>query len=156
MTLTDFKIAEIEIIYNPIIKPSQRPKICSSKDAFELLKAQWDINKLHYIEEFKVMLLNRSNKVLGISKISQGGISGTVVDPKVVMGLALKAAASGIILAHNHPSGNLSPSEADKKITQKLYDAGQLLEIPVLDHIILAGEDYTSFSDSCLLNRSPY
>lgn len=155
MTMLDFRIAEIEITYNPKIRASDRPKITCSKDAYEVLKSHWDQNKLHYIEEFKVLLLNRANKVLGISQISQGGMSGTVVDPKVVMGIALKTASSGIILAHNHPSGNKRPSEADKRITQKLYDAGQLLEIPVLDHIILAGDDYLSFSDECLLNCSP-
>src|SRR3990170_6054261 len=88
-------------------------------------------------EEFKIMLLNRYNKVIGIFTVSSGGIAGTVADPKLIFGCALKAAASGIILAHNHPSGNLTASQADIDLTRKFKEAGKLLDIQVLDHIII-------------------
>ncbi len=103
-------------------------------------------------EEFKILLLNRANKVLGLVNISTGGVSGTVSDPKIIFASALKANASGIILAHNHPSGNLKPSEADLNLTNKVKKAGQLLEIAVLDHIILTSEQYFSMADEGMIN----
>jgi DNA repair protein RadC len=93
------------------------------------------------------MLLNRQNKVTGIFTVSLGGIAGTVADPKLIFGCALKAAASGIILAHNHPSGCLQASHADIDLTKKLRDGGKLLDIQILDHIIITGEAYFSFAD---------
>jgi DNA repair protein RadC len=98
-------------------------------------------------EEFWIILLNRANKVLQKVKISEGGISGTVVDPKKIFKVALDHHASSIILGHNHPSGAAYPSEADQKITKKLVNAGVLLEITVLDHIILANDQFYSFAD---------
>ena len=97
------------------------------------------------------MLLNRANRVLGIIEISTGGISGTVADPKLVFTAALKSAASSIVLAHNHPSGNLSPSQADINLTRKLKSAGESLDIAVVDHIILTSESYFSFADEGLI-----
>lgn len=97
------------------------------------------------------MLTNRANKVLGIVEISTGGIAGTVADPKLIFAAALKCAASGIILAHNHLSGNLNPSQADKDLTRRLIQAGKLLEISVLDHLILTTEKYFSFADEGLM-----
>jgi len=94
-----------------------------------------------------VLLLNRANRVLGFVKISEGGVSGTVVDPKKIFQIALKANASGIILAHNHPSGNTTPSASDESITAKIVAAGKFLEISVLDHLIITSEQYFSFSD---------
>lgn len=144
----DFSVvSEIQISYRPKIKPSQRPKIASSQNCYDLLMKVWDSNKLEYLEEFKVLLLNRANKVVGVVNASQGGFSGTVADPKIIFGAALKAAASAIILAHNHPSGNLKPSEADVRLTKKMKEAGQLLDLPVLDHIIVTAEGYYSFAD---------
>ena len=97
------------------------------------------------------MLLNRANKVLGIYPVSKGGVSGTLVDPKLIFSVALKCNASSIILAHNHPSGNLFPSENDKELTQKLKSAGNFLDIKVLDHLIITPEGYFSFADEGLL-----
>ena len=94
-----------------------------------------------------MMLLNRYNKVIGIFTVSQGGIAGTVADPKLIFGCALKAAASGMILAHNHPSGSLQASQADMDLTEKLREGGRLLNIKVLDHIIITSEAYCSFAD---------
>lgn len=145
------EVSEIQIVYNPKVKPSQRPKITGSKDTFEILSRAWDADKLQLIEQFKVMLLNRANKVLGIVDISTGGITGTVVDPKIVFAVALKACATGIILAHNHPSGNLTPSQNDLNLTRKIKEGGKMLEIETTDHIILTSEGYYSFADDGLI-----
>ena len=103
---------------------------------------------MDYREEFLVLCLNRANKVLGFSKIGQGGISGTVADPKVIFQVALKANASSIILAHNHPSGNCKPSTNDVELTKKIQSAGKFLDLTVLDHIILSSDSYLSFADT--------
>ena len=140
-------VAEITLSYYPDINLKDREKITCSRDAETLFRENWNDAQIGFVEEFKVMLLNRANRVLGISSISKGGVSGTVADAKVIFALALKGVASGIIVAHNHPSGNLKPSQADIKLTQKLSDAGKLLDISLLDHIILTPDGYTSFSD---------
>lgn len=143
-----FYVSEIDITYNPKIKASQRVKISNSQQAYQILRQSWDDNRINLFEEFKIMLLNRANKVLGISTISKGGVHGTVVDPKVVFGIALKAMACGMVIAHNHPSGNLKPSPQDRSLTSKLIKAGKILDIDVLDHIIMTDESYHSFADS--------
>lgn len=126
----------------------ERPKITCSRDVYELLKP--DLLDIPH-EEFWVLLLNRANRVTKKQQISQGGVAGTVADPKIIFKLALEELASGIILAHNHPSGNLSASQADISLTRKLKEAGTLLEIQVLDHLIVAGQKYLSFADEGLL-----
>lgn len=146
-----YQVAEIQLTYKSNVKPSLRPKITCSKDAYEVLLENWDGSQIEFVEQFKTMLLNRANKVLGIFNVSTGGISGTVADPKVIFGAALKAPACGIILAHNHPSGNLSASHADIELTKKLRDGGRLLDIQLLDHIIVTQEGYFSFADEGLL-----
>ena len=145
------KVSEVEVVYKTQIKPSQRPMVSQSKEVYELLKRNWDDTKIELVEQFKVLLLNRSNKVLGICELSTGGISGTVADPKMIFIAALKAAASNIILAHNHPSGNLKASRADIELTRKIKEAGQLLEIAVSDHIILSSEGFFSLADEGLM-----
>ena len=146
-----FEVAEIQLTYKTKVKPSQRPKITSSKDAYEVLLENWDEDKLEFVEQFKVLLLNRANNVLGLYEVSTGGVSGTVADPKLVFAAAIKANASAMILAHNHPSGQVKPSQADINLTKKLVGGGKLLEIPVLDHIIVTGEESYSFADEGLL-----
>ena len=121
-----------------------KDKIQSSQDVADVFQAQL-IDLPH--EEFWVMLLNRANRIIEKQKISQGGISGTVVDIRLIMKLALEKTASSIILCHNHPSGNPMPSEEDKLLTQKIAKAGKLLEIEVLDHVIIAENKFTSFAD---------
>jgi DNA repair protein RadC len=125
-----------------------KPKVSCSKDAFEIIKS--DLSDLPH-EELWVMLLNRGNRVIHKQMVSQGGISGTVADPKIIFKLALNELASGIILAHNHPSESLKASEADKLLTKKLKEGARLLEIQILDHIIIAGQAYLSFADENLL-----
>lgn len=145
-------IAEVKLIYLSKVKASDRPKITCSKDAYALFLESWDKGTIEYVEEFKVLLLNRSNSVLGLLAISKGGISGTVTDVRIVLQAAIKANASGLIVAHNHPSGNLNPSESDSKITQKIREAGNLMDIQLLDHIIVTADDeYYSFADNGLI-----
>ena len=150
-TLAWAQVAEIELIYKSKVKPSERPKVSTSKDAYQLLKQSWDENKIEFIEQFKVLFLNRANKVLGIYEVSTGGMTATVVDPKIVFTAALKSRACNIILCHNHPSGNLQPSRADEELTSKLKEAGKYLELQVIDHLIISSESYYSFADEGLL-----
>lgn len=146
-----WQVAEIQLSYKSNVKPSQRPKISRSQDAFEVLKSSWNDSTMELFEEFKVMFTNRANKVLGIMEVSIGGISGTVADPRLIFIGALKAGASGMIVSHNHPSGNLTPSQADIQLTRKLKEGGNLLEIQLLDHIIMTSESYYSFADEGIL-----
>ncbi len=146
-----YKVAEVELIYKSKVKASDRPKISSSKDAFNVLSKSWDENKIELVEQFKVMFLNKANKVLGIFDVSTGGISGTVADPRVIFAAALKANCCAIIISHNHPSGNLKPCRQDEELTQKIKSGGQLREIQLLDHLIVTAEGYYSFADEGLL-----
>lgn len=130
------------------IGTQEKPKITASKDAYDLLKG--DLMDLPY-EEFWLLLLNRANRVIKKHKISLGGVHGTVADPKIIFKTALEELASGMIVAHNHPSGNLTPSQQDIDLTRKLKEAGKLLEIQLLDHLIVAGKQYYSFADEGLL-----
>lgn len=141
------QVSEVVLSYRSHVAPSQRPKVSSSKEAVVVFRSSWDSSRIEFQEQFKVLLLNRANKAIGICEISTGGISGTVADPKLIFAAALKACASSIILAHNHPSGNLSPSQSDIDLTRKLKEGGKLLEIQVLDHVILTVEGYYSFAD---------
>lgn len=145
------KVAEVELSYKSKVKASERPCISSSGDAAAILKGIWDENKIEFVEQFKVLLLNRSNKVLGWVDISTGGVTGTVADPKLILVAALKANACGIILSHNHPSGSLRPSRADEEMTQKIKMGAQFLDIRLMDHIIITSESYFSFADEGLL-----
>lgn len=144
-----FQICEISVSYSSKVSPGNRPKIAGSRDVFDLVLPIWD--DLEYRESFMVLLLNRGNRVLGISLVSVGGISGTVADPKVIFQHALKANACSVILMHNHPSGNLQPSEADIRLTRKLKEAGLVLDLPVLDHVIVGPDGYYSFADEGLM-----
>lgn len=123
-------------------------KISTSKDAYRLLLNY--LVDLNY-EEFWVIYLNRQNKILGKEKISSGGISGTIADIRIIFKNALDRLSSGIILAHNHPSGSLKPSEQDIKLTRNLRDAGKIIDILVLDHIIISDAGFFSFADEGML-----
>jgi DNA repair protein RadC len=143
------KISEISVSYTN--SSQKRQKIRNSDDSFKILLESWNKNTIELQEEFKVLLLNRSNTVLGVYLLSKGGVASTVVDPKLVFAVALKCNASSIIISHNHPSGGLKPSESDKVLTQKLKKAGQYLDISVLDHIIVTKDDFYSFADNGIL-----
>jgi len=123
-------------------------KITGSADVFNLMHPL--LSDLAY-EEFWIIFLNRSNKVIGKRKISQGGITGTVTDIRIILKIALESLATSLILCHNHPSGNLQPSEADINITRRLKESSGLMDISLLDHIIIGGKKYFSFADENLL-----
>lgn len=126
----------------------EKENVGGSKDAFQIL--QLKLEDLPH-EEFWIVLLNRANKVIDTKLVSRGGVSSTVVDSKVIFNFALESLASAIILAHNHPSGNLKPSNSDIRLTKKIVDAGKIMEVPVLDHIIVGDNDYFSFADEGLI-----
>jgi len=125
--------------------------ITNSKDAVDVFRAHFDSEEIDYRESFYALYLNQANKVLGIKKISESGISSTLVDIRIIMQAALLCNASCIILAHNHPSGNLKPSADDLKMTQKIKNASEFLHINLLDHFILTSTEYLSFSDEGML-----
>jgi DNA repair protein RadC len=125
-----------------------RARVTCSRDAYNEMIPHL-IDKPH--EEFWILLMNRANEILRPVQISAGGVSGTVADPKIIFKQALEYLASSMILFHNHPSGNLIPSQADKDLTRKLKDAGRLLDIPVLDHLIFTDKAYYSFADEGIL-----
>ncbi|MGV3686183.1 MAG: JAB domain-containing protein [Daejeonella sp.] len=151
VTIPITQVSEIKLSYKLKQKASDLPKITSSDEAYSILNANWDRGLLEFLEQFKVILLNRANKVLGVVEISLGGVSGTVADPKIIFATALKACASSIILTHNHPSGNLKPSASDIDLTNKIKEGGKFLDIAVLDHIIITSEGYYSFADDGLI-----
>ena len=123
----------------------ERPQITSSKDVFQIMIPTYaDLNH----EEFWIVLLNTANRVIGKHKLSKGGRAGTVVDVKILFEEVLSYKATSVILTHNHPSGNLSPSDQDRVLTKRISEAGKLLDIKVLDHLIFSNTDYYSFSDS--------
>lgn len=126
----------------------EKPKVNGSKDAFDLMKGE--LMDLPH-EEFWVLLLNRAHRLIRKKRISEGGVSGTVADPKIIYKLALEDLASGIIVIHNHPSGNLTASQSDIDLTKKLKEAGKVMEVALLDHLIIAGQKYYSFADEGLL-----
>ena len=151
-TQQQISIAEVQLSYRSKIPASQRRKITCSKDAFDLFFETWNQDTIEHVEEFKLLLMNRSNSVLGIMVVSKGGISGTVTDIRIIFQAAIKANASGLIVCHCHPSGNLNPSESDNKITQKIKAAGNIMDISLLDHIIITMDgSYYSFADNGLL-----
>lgn len=127
---------------------SSRGLISTSRDAFEFLATS--LADLPH-EEFWIILLNRANKILGKYLISTGGLTGTVADQRIIFKKALECSSCGIILAHNHPSGSLKPSRADIELTRRMRDAGRIMDIPVLDHLIVAESDYYSFADNDML-----
>ena len=150
VTLFTQNLAEIEIHYRNKVKLSDMEKVSGSRDVYDVLQRIWS-PRIDHVEEFMILCLNRANRILGWAKVSQGGLSGTVADPKLIYQIALKSNACSIILAHNHPSGNLQPSEADIQLTRKLKEAGLMLDLPVLDHLIISSEGYYSFADEGLL-----
>ncbi|GAQ15685.1 DNA repair protein RadC [Myroides odoratimimus] len=143
--------SEVELIYRTKIKASERPLIDSSYSAFKVALEAWNLDKIELLEQFKVLMLSNNNRVLGVYEMSSGGITGTVVDVRLLFAALLKSKSTACILVHNHPSGKLQPSEADKQITAKIKQASQLLDIALLDHLIITPESYYSFADEGVL-----
>lgn len=144
--MTSSELAEVKVIYRN--RHKSKTAVKSSRDAYEIFYALYDKDTIEFQEQFYLLLLNQANYVLGWIKISQGGTTSTVVDARIIFTLALKTNSKSILLCHNHPSGNIMPSEVDKKLTKTISMAGQMIEIKLLDHIIIAGDEhYYSFAD---------
>ncbi len=144
-------VREIRLQYQSRIK-GEEPVITSAKEAYQILKNHYHKDYISIREEIIILYLNNANKVLGVYKGFSGGITATVVDIRLILAVALKGLSTGIIISHNHPSGSLTPSEADKKLTNQLKKAGELLNIKVLDHIIVSPQDtFLSFADEGFL-----
>lgn len=146
------KRSEVKISYKPSYDPDDLPVVSSSREIAAILKKVFNKNTISLKEQFVIVMLNKANKVICWHTVSIGGGSGTVVDVRIVYQLALLSNANAIILSHNHPSGNLRPSEADLGLTRRIKEAGTVLDIKVLDHIILSPNGgYYSFSDEGVL-----
>ncbi|MEL6304231.1 MAG: JAB domain-containing protein [Bacteroidota bacterium] len=146
------QVNEIKVSYHESPIPLSHPKITSSSDAAEVLFSHWEKGTIGLRESFKIVLLNNSNGIKGIYEISNGGITGTLVDLRILFAVLLKSLTVGIILAHNHPSGTLKASSSDKAITEKIKAAASFFDIKLLDHIILAPNgSYYSFADDGLI-----
>jgi DNA repair protein RadC len=144
-----FKVNVVSLCYKQKYDTTDYPIINNSKNAADILFQSWDKDTIALEEQFKVLYLNVRNQVIGLYTVSVGGLTGTVVCNKKVLACGLKIVASGMIIAHNHPSGNKMLSEQDRKITKSLQEAGRIMNINVLDHIIvLPNGDYTSFADN--------
>ena len=149
--LLQLAATEVRLVYKTKVKASNRIQLNNSRDTYKFLKSTWDEGKLELQEQFKVILMNCKNQVLGIYELSTGGVTGTVADPKLIFMAALKANACTIIVAHNHPSGDPHPSIVDKNLTKKIKEAGKLLDISVHDHMIVTRHFYYSFADMGLM-----
>lgn len=149
MNNTISEVSEIQVSYKPNKIVSS--KIATSFDAVQIIRKFWNEETIEMQEEVKVILLNNSNCVLGIYNLSKGGITSSLVDIRLVLSVALKCLSQGIILVHNHPSGNLKPSSADLNIVKKLNESCKLMDIALVDSIIITKENYISFADDGLL-----
>lgn len=147
-----FKICEVELVYHHKCKASERPSVQSTDQAYNLLIQTWDKGKIELQEQFRVILLDKKLSCIGVSTVASGGIASCTVDLKLVFALAIKSASSAILLAHNHPSGSIKPSQHDRILTGQFSQAGKLLGIDVVDHLIVTPEGYTSMASEGLMN----
>lgn len=138
------KVCEVKLVYKTSYNINKRPQIRSDKDSYRIFKKFWDMDTIEHRESFKMLLLNRANRVLGICSIAEGGINGIIMDVKIIMQYALNANATSIILCHNHPSGNLDSGIDDKNVTSKIQKACELLGIELLDHLVITKSAYKS------------
>jgi len=146
------KVNEIQISYKERNSLGKAPSIKSSSDAAELLFENWNKDTITLCESFKVLLLNNSNKVKGVYELSKGGITGTLVDMRILFATVLKSLSVAIILAHNHSSGKLQASNSDIELTKKIKKAAGFFDIKVLDHLIITPNgDYYSFADNSII-----
>jgi DNA repair protein RadC len=150
ISMTTETLSEIQVSYKLGLRSSQT--INNSQEAFYILDRLFPRETISLQEQFIVLYLNRANKVIGSYELSKGGITATIADIRIILSVALKTLATGLILAHNHPSGNLKPSEADVSLTNKIKEAAKLMDIQVLDHLVLADGGYFSFADEGILS----
>jgi DNA repair protein RadC len=146
-----YMVPQIELSYHSKIKPCDRKLVNKSETAYRIFLEAWDKNKIELIEQCKLLLLDRACRCIGIVDISKGGVNETIIDPKIVFAAALKSRSSNIILAHNHPSGNLEPSSADIKLTKFIKSGGEILSTKLTDHLIISPWGYISMADECLM-----
>ena len=138
------KFEEVQLVYRSRVKAADRPSISQPEDAYKILRESWDMAQIGLLEECKALFLDRQSRLMSIASISRGGMTGTIVDPRIVFSIALRRRAHAIILAHNHPSGTLKPSAADIKLTKDIMAAGKTLLIPLEDHLIITPDHYCS------------
>ena len=144
---TNFNVAEVSLSYKNSVPYNKRTKVKDAKDAYKVMLKIHDDDTLDYTETFRVLYLNQNNQVLGCRTISEGGLASTCCDVRTILQGALLTNAVAMILAHNHPSGNVTPSEKDIQITSQINKAAKLLDLQLLDHIIYTRETYFSFAD---------
>ena len=145
------QVAEVKVIYQSKLPLIHHPRVNSSNDAEKIFRINWGYD-IELVEEFNVLFLNRANYVKGILRLSRGGLTGTVADPRILFATALKGLAVGIIAGHNHPSGSIKPSPQDIELTKKLKEIGRFHEITLIDHLILSPHSgFYSFADEGML-----
>ncbi len=142
-----FTVNEVKLSYKLKQKASERPKVFDSNSVYKVLLNCYDADTIEYRESFKLLLLNRNNKVLGVMNVSEGGISETVVDVRLILQAVLLSNASHVVISHNHPSGNLKPSKGDDNVTNKIRKACEAIDVLLYDHIIVTSESYYSYAD---------
>lgn len=147
----NWQVGEVQLMYKTSVKQSTLTKIDSSQVCYKVFIQIWDENKIQHFEQSKILMLNKANKVIGMYEVSSGGVDSTVVDLRMIFSAALLANATAIILAHNHPSGNLTPSQSDIDLTHRIRNAGQIMNIGLIDHLIITTEGYYSFAEQGLL-----
>ena len=145
-----WEVSEIEVSYRPNRK--NQASINSSQDCYHILRSVWDDSLMELQEQFAVLFLNRKNQIIGYRCIGTGNMVSTIVDKKLIAAISITSMACGVILCHNHPSGNLRPSQADLRLTKDIYRALKLVDVSVLDHLIISAEGYYSFMDEGILS----
>lgn len=146
-SLAGIPVSEVTLVYKSKVANTQRPRIIRSHEAVALFRTFWCNDTIELIEQFKIIYLNSSNRVLGIYNLSSGGINSTIADPKLIFCMAVKLCATAIVLCHNHPSGNLKPSPEDESLTANIKQIASCLDIRLQDHLIINSEGYFSFFD---------
>lgn len=150
MTDLSTQFEEVRLVYKNRTKANDRPNITCAEDAFKVFHQHWDKDQINLIEEAKILLLDNQLRVMSIAPLSKGGMTEAIVDPRMVFSIALKRRSHRIILAHNHPSGTLKPSQADINLTKRLEKLGQMMKIPLEDHLIITEHGFRSvLNDSC-------
>jgi DNA repair protein RadC len=144
-------IPEFKMSCNMRLKTSQLYSVSSSRDYAYYTKSLFEEGAITYKELFYVLFLNRSKRITGFMKVSEGGVTGTIADPRIILQAALMAGATELVLCHNHPSGSLMPSKQDVELTTKIKEAAKYLDITVLDHVIISEEGFYSFADEGLM-----
>ena len=145
------QLSQVKLVYHTKIKASERITVVCSSDVYKVLLNIYDTDTIEYKEYFKLILLNKANKILGTHNLSEGGLDGTYADVRQILQIALLSNAASIIVSHNHPSGNTEPSINDKKLTNVIQQACKYMNIQLLDHMIVTPESYFSFADNGLL-----